>query len=570
MNPQTDQQLPEWPLPALPDTMQRTLQWLHPLLDDARENRAQAAVAQFAAGEGKALQTALQASASRKRWHEDVIRNQRLHNHRSLPLSGNIAMSLDWQVPQRGIKRVAHFINALLHVHRDYPGQLPPARNAEGEPLCMVQYAILRGCSRRPQIPCDLYHFAGNSDFIVVIHAGYGWKITVFDERRRIAHPAQIEKALDDILAATPADTEIPFGAPSVLPAQQALEIRAQLISRDDNRRIWQTLEEALFVITLSGERHNDSTDGLHDALFGDAPALWAYKPLNYTCHYRDDRIYLHAESAYANAGVLREILRLAWQYRESGQYQCKNSLPVRLEAEMLAWTIEQNTRELLGDALAQYHQQAEKMALSAVDIFLTQEERRVLQPLPGDALIQLLLQYAQREAYKQIRSIRAPVDMRHYRHGSLDIMRPLTDASLTAVQAMHDGQLTPGLLEESMRAHQERLHECRNGQGISCHLLALYETGLGNGESGDFFRDDNLLRLQEDFLHTATFGAYDVVAAMAFAPRHAQGLAIHYAFNRSNINMMICHRRADLLIVKSFGQALRAGVRQILGVLMD
>lgn len=566
--------LEELPLPELRDTVQRTLQWLRPQVSDAVYLRSEAACAEFLQNSGPKLQAALYAQnpdTHEKRWHDDVVRALRLHNHRSLPLSGNLALVVNWQAPQRGIKRVAHFIHALLHVHRDYlTDKLAPAVNAEGEPLCMAQYAILGGCSRRPQIPCDVYHFAPpGCRHIVVIRGGHGFKIDVFDARMRIANPAQLEKALDDILAAPVEETEIPFGAPSVLPAQQALEIRAQLISRDDNRRIWQNLEEALFVVSLNSERHDDSTDGLHDALFSDAAEQWAYKPLNYCCDYRDDRIYLHAETAFANASVLRDILRRAQQYQQLNDYERKNNLPARLDVEALDWTIEQNTRELLQEALAQYHQQAEKMALFAVDIFITDEERRALAPLPSNALILLLLQYAQYEVYGDIRSIRVPLDMRHFRYGRQDILRPLTDASLAAVEAMHTGQLSENLLKDSMQAHQARLAECKAGQGIHYHLQALHEANRQSEEPSDFFRDEGLLRLQEDFLHTAGLGAYDVAAGMAFAPRHPQGMGIHYAFNRNNINVMLIHRRADLRLAKAFGQALRAGIRQVLNVLM-
>lgn len=574
VNPKPDIELPELPLPAWQDTALRTLQWLRPLCDEALFRQSEAAVAAFGAQAAAQLQAVLRTGTGEggeNGWHSDVVRTLRLHNHRSLPLSGNLALAVHWQAPQRGIKRVAHFVNALLHVHRDYlRGGLQQACDSAGQPLCTAQYAVLQGCSRRPQIPCDTYHFAPQGHaHIVVLHAGQGFKIEVFDERMRIAHPAQIEKALEDILATPPPDTEMPFGAPSVLPAREALEIRAQLISRDDNRRIWQSLEEALFVVSLNDERHDDSTDGLHDALFSDAAEQWVYKPLNYCCHYRDDRIYLHSESAFAGAGVLHDILRRAQLYQQQSDFERKNNLPPRLDVETLNWTIEQNTRELLQDALAHYHRLAEKMALSAVDIFITDEERRALSPLPVDALVSLLLQFAQCEVYGTVRSIRVPVDMRHFRHGRQDIMRPVTAQSLAAVKAMQDGSLTPALLHEAMEAHQARMAECVSGRGIEHHLLALHEANRCVGAAGDFFRDEGLQRLQEDFLHTATLGAYGVTGAMAFAPRHAQGLAVHYAVNRNNINIMITHRRADLLTVKAFGKALRGGVRRILNVLM-
>ena len=558
-------ELPELPLPPLRATLQRTLQWLRPLVDDKTYAQSTQAVQAFGSGAGQLLQEMLQVDGQ-SRWHQDHFCERRLRDHRSLPLSGNIAFAIDWHARQRGVKRVAHFINALLHVHRDYLG-----KDFQATPgLCMEQWQVLRGASRRAQIPCDVYRFAsGERAHIVIIHGGRGWKLDVFDEKKRIAHPAQLEKALDAIIAAGEGDTEMPFGAASVLPGQQVLEIRAQLVSRDDNQRIWQSLDDALFVLNLNSERHNDGTDGLFDALFAGAANLWAYKPLNYDCHYRDDRFYVHSESTWVNAGVLQDILRRAQQQHSDGQYACNNTLPAALDAEALEWTIEQNTRELLSDSLAQYQQQAEKMALTAVDIFITDDERHLLNRLPADALIQLLLQYAQSEVYGRIRSIHKAVDMRHFRHGRVDIMRPVTMESLAAVKAMQTGTLTYAQLSECMQAHETRLGECWDGEGISTHLMALQEANREMADPSFFFRDEGLVSLQENFFTTGTLGAYDAIAALAFAPPHAQGLGIHYAFNRNNINMMITHRRSDVLTIKALGNALRSGVRQIINVMM-
>lgn len=566
--------LPPLPLPALADTLARTLEWMDPITDEKTWDISRDVLKQFAAGEGGQLQAELQRTdpeTGLPHWDFDVIAEQRLRDHRSLPLSGNIALAVDWHAPQRGLKRVAHFINAMLHVHAEYlAGKLPPEKNSAGQSLCMAQWEILRGMSRRPHIPGDQYRVAAAdaARHIIVIHGGYGWKIRVLDERQRIANPAQIEKALYAIIENEEESAEIPFGAPSILAAQTALEVRAQLVCRDDNRRIWELVEDALFVVSLDARRYNDSTDGLYDALFGGAAELWAYKPLNYCCHYRDDRIYLHAECSRTNTATLQAIVHRAQHHHDNNQYQCKNALPANLDLIPLVWTIEQNTEELIRDGLAQYQQQAEKMALSAVDIFLTDEDRKILRDMPGDAFIQLLLQYAQREVYGIIRSIREAVDMRHFRHGRLDIMRPVTQASLLAAEAMHDGSLTRYQIGQCVGEHQARLALCREGQGIHYHLLALQEASRRRENPSALFRDEGLRLLNEDFLHTATLGAYNGIAGMAFAPRHPQGMSIHYAFNRNNINIMITHRRADLLHVKTLGQALRAGVRQIVSVL--
>ncbi|WP_455003479.1 choline/carnitine O-acyltransferase [Cardiobacterium hominis] len=275
------------PLPSLDDTFATYLQWLRPLVDDKTYAHSAKALEDFRHLEAPKLQRLLEQRAdlaAPDSWLIDYWRGMRLANRGSLPLTGNQAMKIDWKAPQSGLKRVAHFTHALARVHHAYQnGEL---RTILDDPdTCHGQWEVLRGAARRPLPVEDEYTFNSPHDparHIIILYQGRGWSMDIHDDKGGIASPAQIENTLYALIQSRPEAPDLPFAAPSVFPNTQAREIRAQLISRGENAAIWQTVEKALFVLSIDDSHILDDEDALNDAAFSDGSAFWAYKPLNY------------------------------------------------------------------------------------------------------------------------------------------------------------------------------------------------------------------------------------------------------------------------------------------------
>ena len=336
------------PLPSLDDTFTTYLQWLRPLVDDKTYANSAKALEDFRHLEAPKLQRLLEQRAdlaAPDSWLIDYWRAMRLANRGSLPLTGNQTMKIDWKAPQSGLKRVAHFTHALARVHHAYQhGELG---HITGDPdTCHSQWEILRGAARRPLPVEDEYTFNDPHDparHIIILYHGRGWAMDIHDGKGGIASPAQIENTLYNLAQSHPEAPDLPFAAPSVFPNEQAREIRAQLLSRGENAAIWQTIEKALFVLSIDDAHILDDEDALNDAAFSDGSAFWAYKPLNYRCNISDDRYYLHSESTWADAATLADILRLAQQYPYDGQIRRKNTLPEHLNLRPLDWQIDKH-----------------------------------------------------------------------------------------------------------------------------------------------------------------------------------------------------------------------------------
>ena len=572
------------PLPSLDDTFTTYLQWLRPLVDDKTYANSAKALEDFRHLEAPKLQRLLEQRAdlaAPDSWLIDYWRAMRLANRGSLPLSGNQTMKIDWKAPQSGLKRVAHVTHALARVHHAYQnGELG---HITGDPdTCHSQWEILRGAARRPLPVEDEYTFNDPHDparHIIILYHGRGWAMDIHDGKGGIASPAQIENTLYNLAQSHPEAPDLPFAAPSVFPNEQAREIRAQLLSRGENAAIWQTIEKALFVLSIDDAHILDDEDALNDAAFSDGSAFWAYKPLNYRCNISDDRYYLHSESTWADAATLADILRLAQQYPSDGQIRRKNTLPEHLNLRPLDWQIDKHetkdedsgTHKLIKDALADYRHHAENHTTTICDLYLNDQEQALYKHNDRDAIMQIALQYAQYKTRKTIQSSRENIDMRHYQNGRKSYMQTVTATSIAAAHAIYqleDGDDIQPLIDQYSKEHRERQSACRNGHDTYGHLLGLRSIAREQKQDIPFFHDPGYLTLTENHLSSITLGCHGILSYIAFTAGNADSIAVNYAFNRNNINLVITHPRVRSREIQKFAAAVQAGNKQILRIL--
>ena len=572
------------PLPSLDDTFATYLQWLRPLVDDKTYAHSAKALEDFRHLEAPKLQRLLEQRAdlaAPDSWLIDYWRGMRLANRGSLPLTGNQAMKIDWKAPQSGLKRVAHFTHALARVHHAYQnGEL---RAILDDPdTCHSQWEVLRGAARRPLPVEDEYTFNSPHDparHIIILYQGRGWAMDIHDDKGGIASPAQIENTLYALIQSRPEAPDLPFAAPSVFPNTQAREIRAQLISRGENAAIWQTVEKALFVLSIDDSHILDDEDALNDAAFSDGSAFWAYKPLNYRCNINDDRYFLHSESTWIDAASLADILQLAQHYQRDKQIRRKNTLPENLNLRPLDWQIDKHetkdqdsgTHKLIKDALAEYRHHAESYTTSIYDLFLNDQEQALLKHNDRDAIMQLALQYAQYKTRKTIKSSRENIDMRHYQNGRKSYMQSVTATSIATAHAIYqleDASDIQPLIDQYSKEHRARKHACLNGQDTYGHLLGLRSIAREQKQEIPFFNDPGYLTLTDNHISAITLGHHGILSYIAFTAGGPENIAVNYAFNRNNINLVITHPRVRSREIQKFAAAVQAGNKQILRIL--
>lgn len=588
------------PLLDLHTAIERLKYWVAPLLDEATLQRTQEAIDVFAKRDGEHLYTALQAQAQAKApdsWLAALWQRQFLLNRDSLPFSdNNMTLKIDWKAPQTGIKRVAHFAIAMARVHQLYLRQ-PDTFQSElsqlglgSENFCLAQWEVLKGAIRRPNNQKDeiVIHEpkADEGGFIIVLYQGYAWKVQMMDEKGDIANPAQLENVLYELLQNTVGEKSVPFVTPSLLPAELALEVRAQLLCRDENAKIMQALGRAWFILTLDNVHYLDESEAFFNAAFGQGDDYWAHKPLNYICYLKDDRFFLHFDHSFLDADTAVDMLVLGQQLQDkSTQYSRKNKLADNLSLTSLNWMIDgrRNSAEngskgeggdgtygLLYDALTQFRHQSETLMVSMYDVFMTDEEKRLLRDYSLSGIIEILLQYAQFITYGEVRHSSQRIDMRHFYHGRSDSIATVTKDSLEAVYALAEHRLSLKQLQQAVQIHEKRVRLSKNGGGINGFWLAMRYMGEAQGVSIDLLQDEGLLILMQPFVSTIESNNRHSEGKLVFAPPHDSGLAVSYNASLNYCDFVITHRRSKINEVEKFTRAIGSGLKQILLLLRE
>src|SRR5699024_9053800 len=107
---------------------------------------------------------------------------------------------------------------------------------------------------------------------------------------------------------------------------------------------------------------------------------------------------------------------------------------------------------------------------------------------------------------YGHIRSHYQACDMRHFRAGRTESIRPVTVAARNFVAELVTGHPTETTFNDAVAAHRQWVKTAKTGQAFDRHLMMLQQLEqTSRGETSQLFTD--YTRVQENFLSTSTMG---------------------------------------------------------------
>src|SRR5699024_7955531 len=147
---------------------------------------------------------------------------------------------------------------------------------------------------------------------------------------------------------------------------------------------------------------------------------------------------------------------------------------------------------------------------------------------ISADVRAQLVLMIAQQLTYGQVRAHAQCCDMRHYRAGRSETMRPVTLEAVRFVQNLVQDQATEAQFTAAMAAHRDWIRAAKGGQAFDNHLDMLQHIGqeLG-GASAELFTEHNAAR--QDFLTTVTTDNMNALIRAVVPPSNDDGFGVHY-----------------------------------------
>lgn len=518
------------------------LQTLRPLTDDKTYQHAEKRYQSLYA-DSELLLSALE---QHRDGFDNQLRRTLLSNRQSLVLSSNVTTQIQWQASQHGLKRFAHFLNALLREH------LSPEK------------ILALSATRVPAEGRDHYAFGHETPrerHIIVLYKGHAWQLQISDDKGRPATPAQLENTLYDLTRNTRERADLPFTLPCYLPRMAQLDLLNKL--RYPNLRLTHQLVQALFSVSLDDEHLGDPEDALFNASFGEGGQYVCVKALCYHANLSDNHYYAHSETSLQTTAQVAEHLCAAQAHHDAADYPRRNNLPDKLPHQRLFWQFDPETLELLHEQYAHYERQAERLISSPYHMFLSDDERKRFHQHNPHALLHLLLHYAQLRTYKTLRS--TYTIQFHEQHAISQ--ETVSHAAAKLAEALISQERPQSALLRDYLAEYERRYQL-SAVGSSAHQQLSALAYFLQPNVPEFFQDSSW-----SILHTHPFITIshhsDAVKQLCFAPSSTDGFGIGYGFKRNTISLLITHPRYKSAEVERFTREIQAGLKRLLSTLL-
>ena len=553
------------PVPPLPQTMQRYLATVAPLLDDEQLAATGAAVRAFEDGDGPACQEALERFAEEeaalgRNWMSVAWLAGYFATRGVLPLTSNVAFQLNWDADTEGLALAADVAHRFAAVSLRYlRGEEEPEVSPRGDQVCEQQRLFLAGGVRDPQPDRDEYLpgpavAAGRR--IVVLDRGRAWSLAVSDAEGQPMAAAVLCAALQDLRELAPAEG-VPFAAPAYLDNEDAAAILSELRRDPGNAGVYEELRDALFVLQLTDETMVDE-EHLERLAFAGCQG-WPFKTLSVQVSLSRDRfVGISMEHSIVDGATLQSTVgrALSTSQLEAGSAQAADVSP-------LAWALSAAQVRRLAHGLARHEERS-----SAYRFRILRIPTGPVPPLPfklsHDAGMQLVMIYAQLATYGRLRSTYESVDMREYEAGRTECLRPNTAAAVACAEAMVRGEATVELLRDALEAHRALVKVCKAGQSIDRHLFGLALMATREGWEMPILDDPAYAMLTTDFLSTTSLGEPTKIVRAAFAPTSVGGIGINYTPLEGVYEFCLNYVEDEAEHVDEFADALSEGVRAL------
>ncbi len=563
------------PVPPLSQTLHGYLKALDPLQQPHEQQRTREAVAHTLEGVGPACQADLEAFAEAENgqgrsWLSAAWLHGYLAVRTPLPLTSNVGFHI--RLPagaaaapddtSGGSARAAALVYRLASVHLAFlRGHLPAERTSRGEEVCAIQREVLAGGLRHPAADVDevrpASHDPARREMGVLVDDRF-FVVPISDEHGIPLPPGLLERAIDAAVdGARMSDSEPGpgFTAPSYLGSERASACLGRLLRDPANRRVYERLSQALFVVNLITDPA-EVQDHLRRIAFLPGQA-WAYTSITYQVGLCDDFAGMHLEHSRVDAATLKAVLAQAQKDEWFNEPGCAPDVPTLIEP--LEWSYPDDLAAEVTTEITAYRAAAEHLRLDSV---------RVPRPVPADlpfrisddALCQWVMLYAQLATYGQVRSTYEAVDLRNFQAGRTECLRSNTPEAVALVRAVIAGRADRDLLNEAAGAHKEWVKACKTGQGIDRHLTGLALMADRSTRVLPIAQDAGWDTLKTDFLSTTSIGDHDQIAGMAFAPTSPGGIGLNYTALDQHYEFLVISNRTQTSDIEAFTANLQQG----------
>ncbi|XP_068438672.1 carnitine O-palmitoyltransferase 1, liver isoform-like isoform X2 [Clinocottus analis] len=591
--------LPNLPVPAIKDTIQRHLESVRPLMDDTEYERMTKLSVEFESSLGKRLEwylklKALWATNYVSDWWEEYVylrgRSPIMVNSNYYGMDFMYVTPTPIQAARAGNSLHAYF----LYRRKLNKEELKPWMLRSAVPCCSYQFERMFDTCRIPGTLTDTLQHWQDSDHIAVYHRGRYFRLRMYHAGRLLT-PREIESQIQMILddPAPPSKGEAKLGALTAGDRIPWAKARMKYFSSGVNKRSLDYIEKAAFFVSLDDEEQGGMADDptridsyAKSLLHGKCFDRWFDKSFT-VVYFKNGKMGLNGEHSWADAPVLSH----SWQYVLStdcfqlgynAEGHCKGEVDSSLpRPQKLTWEIPPECEEQISGSLAVAQALADDVD---VHVFAFEEfgkgkiKRCRVSP---DAFIQMALQLAHyRDQGKFCLTYEACMT-RLFKEGRTETVRSCTNESSAFVRALEGGEAADvcrRLFQEASEKHQHLYRMAMTGAGIDRHLFCLYVVSKYLRVESPFLKEvlsepwrlsTSQTPLLVEMFDIVNYPEY-VTCGGGFGPVADEGYGVSYSALGENILSfhITCKHSCPNTGANTFGGQIRKALRDLIQLL--
>ncbi|KAL3887263.1 hypothetical protein ACJMK2_027207 [Sinanodonta woodiana] len=500
------QSLPRLHVPPLRDTLKGLIHSLKPLYGDGSEmiQTLKKESKEFERTLGQKLQRILYLKSwwspnYVSDWWEKYVY---LMSRTPLPINSNyyIMDQCRW-IPTscqtaRAASVVYYFFLIKQKIDRE---QIQPLFIRNTIPLCMAQYERVFSTTRIPGEDCDtlIHYSSAESKHIVVFRKGLMYKLDLFDAKRKLISPRNLQRQLDWIIEDAENHQDEASTAGKNIPSLTGLDrtswakARKEFFSDGVNKESLDAIEKSLFCINLETRSFSDFSSRGKFLFHGDGSSIWFDKSLS-MIFFSDGHMGLNCEHSYADAPVVAHVIEYSMTHEAIVGPFCSAPIDDKFrkpdqplyKPQRLVWDVFSKLAPVV-----RLSNEFVKKNVEDLDLCVSEYARygkgfiKTCKVSP-DAYIQMALQVTYfKDAGKFALTYESSMT-RLYLHGRTETVRSLTLEGCDFVRAFLDEKVSKQekirLLQKACEVHQQLYKDSMTGKGIDRHLFALYVVSKG------------------------------------------------------------------------------------------
>lgn len=494
--------LPRLPVPSLEHTMSLYLNSVKPLCSGEEYALAKELAGDFQHGVGKVLQAHVLSRAENEhregrswleRWWEEhayLKFKQPLVPQESLLFKPSISsLVLSGNEPIQA-RTAATYINACLTiVEKLVKQELPPDR-MRGKVKCMEQYKRMFGCCRVPRSKLPDFHritFPQLAKHIVLARRGIFYKLNVVDENfKPMFSVRDLAQEIATLCQKAEDASHCSLGWLACGEREAWGRARELLIQSERNRRNLETIETALFMVTLDStsqqsvpeETTSEWTSTMLEHVMGgpEGHSRWPDKSLSFIFLSNGTTglsLEHSAMDGWPSVRLCEEIAALLLQGKTVTSSQMSER-PAKLE-----WEMPPTIHSMILNARNDFPLRVSANLQYRCDFaqFGSDYIKKGLKTSP-DAFIQTAFHLAFYRCFGTLAAVYEAVGTTSFYHGRTETCRSLTPAMAKFVHAFDSttehASLKYSLYRDVVVSHTSYVAEAASGHGIDRHLLGL------------------------------------------------------------------------------------------------